>query len=400
MSWKDLLLPASFRGVEFHFGDFTRSGGRRLVEHEFPLRDDLYVEDLGARKREHKFTAYVLGDDYISKRDALESALDQEGAGDLVHPYRGTLQVNIRTWSSKEVHEEGRIARFDIDCVETGDLPSPLSVTNTSDTSLTAGDDMLDQLLESFLAVWDAEGGENLAAALELVEELKLALDDLIAWPGIDTTAIAALVSDLEDAVSDGATFADSISQFFSGYATAVVAAQVPFDEATSSRGPSPVVDPSYGLGAMAAWGETLAPATEGQVQDNQDALVALAGSAATVALSQIYARTSFQAQSDADAARDQLDDLIEGFATTAADGGDDGAYTAWQDLHASATLDITTRAKQAPSLMTFTTGNALPALVLAQRYYQDPTRAGELIARNDAPHPLFMPAMLQALTS
>jgi len=63
------------------------------------------------------------------------------------------------------------------------------------------------------------------------------------------------------------------------------------------------------------------------------------------------------------------------------------------------ATDDLTTRAKQAPSTIVFYLGNALPALALAQRVYQDPARAGELVARNDAPHPLFMPATVQALT-
>jgi prophage DNA circulation protein len=36
--------------------------------------------------------------------------------------------------------------------------------------------------------------------------------------------------------------------------------------------------------------------------------------------------------------------------------------------------------------------------LALAYRLYQDATRASELVALNDAPHPLFMPTSGKAL--
>ncbi len=187
---------------------------------------------------------------------------------------------------------------------------------------------------------------------------------------------------------------------FFSGYAAAAIATQQPADETQSSRGLLAVPDPSYGLAGIVNWGATLSSAPGDQTGLNQDALVALVEGSAVVALGQIYARTNFAAQEDADAARDQLADLIDGLATTAADAGDDSGFSTWQALHQSATDDLTTRAKQAPSTIVFYLGSALPALVLAQRVYQDPARAGELVARNDAPHPLFLPATIQALTA
>ena len=44
------------------------------------------------------------------------------------------------------------------------------------------------------------------------------------------------------------------------------------------------------------------------------------------------------------------------------------------------------------------TTKRSLPALVLAWKLYQDPSRAAELVARNDIPHPSFMPLRFNAL--
>jgi prophage DNA circulation protein len=39
-----------------------------------------------------------------------------------------------------------------------------------------------------------------------------------------------------------------------------------------------------------------------------------------------------------------------------------------------------------------------LPAIVHAWRLYSDPLRAGELVARNNVPHPAFMPLTFEAL--
>jgi len=400
MAWNDHLLAASFRGVPFFYDDTKRSGGRRLVEHEFPQRDDPYVEDLGRKKREHKIAGYVIGDDYIARRDALEIALDQNDFGTLLHPYRGELKVNIRSWTSQEVRDEGRMARFDIECVETGSEPSPLASLATAEMSQLAAGSSSAQLQISFIGDWLVGAGGTVAAAATLLDDLTSALAVLAGWPGVDTSAVAPLVEDLSDMATDGPSVADAVGGFFSGYAAAAIATQLPADETQSSRGLLPVPDPSYGLAGIVNWGATLSSAPGDQSGLNQDALVALVEGSAVVALGQIYARTEFAAQEDADAARDQLADLIDGLATTAADAGDDSGFSAWQALHQSATDDLTTRAKQAPSTIVFYLGTALPALMLAQRIYQDPARADELVARNDAPHPLFMPPNVQALTA
>jgi len=400
MAWNDSLLPASFRGVPFFYEDTKRHGGRRLVEHEFPQRDDPYVEDLGRRKKEHHICGYVLGDDYIEQRAALETALDDAEYGTLIHPYRGALKVNIRTWLSQEVRDEGRMARFEIDCVETGSDPSPLSAIFTSGDSLNSSDDSLDQLVVSFDDDWIVGAGGTVAAASDLLDQLDDAFETLITWPDIDTDALAPIVAGLSDLATDAVAVATAITGFFAGYADAALATQVAVDQTLSSRGAQPLADPTYGLATMAGWGATLAPPDATQSGLNQQALVALISGSAVLALGRIYAQTKFAAQEDADMARDQLASLIDGLATSAADGGDDRGFLSWQSYYQSAVDDLTTRAKQAPSTLSFTIGIAMPALALAQRLYQDPSRGDELVARNDAPHPLFVPPAIQALTS
>lgn len=92
--WKMQLRAASFRGVSFGVTADESEGGRRTVTHEFPQREAPYVEDLGGAPRRFTVQAFVLGSDYMSRRDALEAALQQPGPGTLVHPWYGEVQVS------------------------------------------------------------------------------------------------------------------------------------------------------------------------------------------------------------------------------------------------------------------------------------------------------------------
>lgn len=129
MTWRDsmrrvevdgrMLIGASFRGVPFFVESSDRSGGRRLVVHEFPLRNIPYVEDMGRKARTFRLDAYVLGDDYVAQRDLLLTALESDdGPGTLVHPYHGQLRVACASYAVRESRDEGGIARLAIDFTE------------------------------------------------------------------------------------------------------------------------------------------------------------------------------------------------------------------------------------------------------------------------------------------
>ena len=54
------LRQASFRGAQFEVDDVDASGGRRLVKHEYPLRDVPYAEDMGRKAREYSVKAFIV----------------------------------------------------------------------------------------------------------------------------------------------------------------------------------------------------------------------------------------------------------------------------------------------------------------------------------------------------
>src|SRR4051812_39444914 len=132
MSWKDQLVPASFRGVTFGVLDTDIVFGRRNQLHEYPLRDEPYAEDLGKKAREYTINAFVIGDDYISSRDALISAIeDNDSPGTLVHPTLGTKSVVPKDCRVIYSNQEGRMERFTLTFVEAGSNEFPSSLFDT-----------------------------------------------------------------------------------------------------------------------------------------------------------------------------------------------------------------------------------------------------------------------------
>lgn len=420
MTWRDDLLPASFRGVKFLYSSTRREGGRHKVNHEFPLRDANYLEDLGKRAKTHRIAAYVLGAGYMQTRDQLETALDQSGNAVLVHPYKGNLTVGVESYSVEESPEFGGSARFDIVFIEAGTQPSPTSHSSTASAAYGAGANQFGTLSGNFLTGYLLNGlpGFILNALQTVIGILITGLDVLAQNPLLTPGAMAAPIGAIAAAASSPEVLGPAVTACFQAYAAQIVAA-IPVGPSTgsagsaansadptlSSRGPDPVIDPTYGLAAFATWGATLPPVigtTPQRLQQAacQDALVMLVQGAAVTAMVQLFAGSSFPSAADAESARTQVSDLIDAQAVVAGDQGDDTAYGGWMALYGAATNDLTVRAQRLPDLLAYQFADTLPSLAVAQRIYQDASRAPELVSRNAAPHPLFMPRDIEAIAA
>lgn len=93
------LQPASFRGVPFLVEFETKTGGKKIVSHEFVNSDERFVEELGELPPSFTVDAIIHGEDAINERLNLERVLREPGLGELVHPVYGTLQVKSTTYS-------------------------------------------------------------------------------------------------------------------------------------------------------------------------------------------------------------------------------------------------------------------------------------------------------------
>ncbi|OCG62244.1 DNA circularization protein [Gilliamella sp. Fer4-1] len=117
----------SFRGVSFYIIDNAeRSGGNRLIKHEYPLRDIGKIENMGRSTASITIDAVVIGNNCKEQADALIDALDNPESGELQHPDYKTQQVYIETWSSRTVASEQRVVYFTITFTPDTDEESPI----------------------------------------------------------------------------------------------------------------------------------------------------------------------------------------------------------------------------------------------------------------------------------
>jgi prophage DNA circulation protein len=135
--WKAALLPASFRGVPFRVDVQTKISGRREIEHEFAKRDLPYGEDMGRRGYRITITGYVIGDDF-DQMNALMAELETEGPGTLVMTSQGPINVYPGPYTVIERRERGRMAEFEMNFVEAGDVQSFSPATDTQSAAISA----------------------------------------------------------------------------------------------------------------------------------------------------------------------------------------------------------------------------------------------------------------------
>jgi prophage DNA circulation protein len=132
-------------------------------------------------------------------------------------------------------------------------------------------------------------------------------------------------------------------------------------------------------------------------------AAVAVANFAARMALveqAQILAASTFTSRQQIDRYLDQVNTGFDAAETIAADRRDNVAYRALITLHAAVVNDLSSRARPLPRMVTLNFPTRQPSLALAQRIYQDGSRANEIVAENSVVHPAFCPMQLQALSA
>jgi prophage DNA circulation protein len=398
--WRAGLRPASFRGAAFKVVDHYADGGRRVVAHEFPLRDTGFTEDLGRATRRWRITGFVIGDGYFTARDALvEACADSGEPGTLIHPFLGEKQARCESVSYRESNKEGRFCTFDLVFVDAGEEPSPTERNNTFGQVLGTAERVMTLAKSAYAIVTAARGdllgfaqGVVLGFAGDLVSDLT---DGLLSLPLHDITGIIAEIQALAD---DPFTDAEDAAEVLTApYLAVVQAAPLPVPVldggvAAASRGDAvPAAEPFKVLTAAAALPlPASADATE------QAALLSAHGvamDAATVAAAQAASQAVWPSADAALAARDELLDLIDLRGDAAADAGQDALYAGWRALAAAVQADLTERAAQLPRIGAYALPGVLPAVTLAQRLYGGAAQADALVTLNRVPHPLFMPA-------
>lgn len=150
MSWRDNLRPGSFRGVRFHTEERQLSGGRRIQNHEFPKRNSNFPEDMGKATRGFSVDAYYVGDDYMSRRNRLIQACEQEGPGSYVDHWNVSQRVVLENFEVIETSEEGRFCRVRMQFLEAGGEAGPTAIIATAAQLATSATNLIQSAVTHF----------------------------------------------------------------------------------------------------------------------------------------------------------------------------------------------------------------------------------------------------------
>lgn len=416
MSWIEQLQRAIFRGVAFQVDGTEGSYGRRAVVHEYPLRDKPFVEDLGRKARGFVLEAFVIGPDYIAARDALANALEQPGAGRLVHPYLGERTVTVTEFKLRETTAEGGMARFSITCVEAGELTFPSAQLDTAAQVEMAADDAIAISEADFSDTFSLAGvsdfvsdaaGDLLNSALDAIEGLsgslpslpdaaaafgeqladaRTGLNGLMQLPGGLASALTGLVSGLPGLVGvpdDALGLLRGLFDFADNAPTVPGTTPNRIQQAANQTAIRDLVQ-------RAAVVEAARVASRVDFGGgNQTAVSAQVQRAAVVASAGTASQAKFVGYSDVAALRDELADQLDTLAESAQN---DKVYESLVSVRAAMVRDITTRGADLARTMTITPQATQPALVLAYALYEDAGRDASIIARNKVRHPGFVP--------
>lgn len=378
MSWRDTFTgKGSFRGIEFLVRYDEAEVGRRTALHQYPLRDKPYAEDMGRAARSFTFDAYVLGDDYMTKRDALIAALEKKGTATLVHPYYGTMRVKLlRPARVQQNTRRGGMAVFSIAVVEDGGLQFPTQSADTQASVKTKADALNTAATSDFVSKFNISGLPDKYVS-DLSTEIDATLSSLTSTVTATTSPISSLIR--QPANMAGAivgTMHEVLAQ-----ATEPLCALNLYGDLFDASGSMPIVTTT---------------STRRQQATSAQAVHLITQRSAVAEACRASAEASYSSRDQALTIMSTLLDAIDAqqlvTGVSTGDPIDGDVYEALEALRASVVEDLRTRGAQLPSLISYKPDATLPALVVAHRLYGDATRADEIVTRNHITHPLFVP--------
>ncbi len=393
MAWRDQLREASFRGILFECTSHERELGRNVAWHDFPFRDFGQGEDLGLKAGDISIDAFIIGDDYMTARDAFEKALNTAGTGVLITPWHGQTTVRLMAARARETSKELGMVWYQLGFRPETSAPLPAASIDTGVKANAAADTLQTQAGTAFVAKFNASSKPNFVAdeAAAVIGKLSDQFDSLTAPLKAESTALAGYVAqgqklraDVLTLVTKPLSLASQISGLIQGIRTI---AATPADALNVLKG-------------LLSFGSSLAPvhgSTSGRVTqaDNQAALVSYVRASAAAEAVRAVADIDFVAYQDAIATRDGLAELIDAAETAEGDGGNVETWKALGAARRAMVQDVNARGGSLARLYTYTPPVTMPAVVLAYKLYDDTSRLEEryddIVARNRITHPGFV---------
>lgn len=382
----EALRPASFRGVAFQVEATDGSAGRRTQVHEYPQKDQPWTEDLGRATRGLSFEGFVVGPDYVDQAKRLIGALEEPGTGTLVHPWFGTMQVNVREDARYSFNSALGYARFSLSFVEAGELTFPNAGDSTQAQSRIAAQDIETASVNDFSKVFSVDGFQDFvtAAASGNLSSLTGVIGGG-SVPGLEALGYADRAADTLTSALGLLSSPQSLGSLLARFVgiTGYLNTGMRWSGLVRS-----LVRLSGHSGLAAPASPAVYTPSRQQAYANATALNALARQ---TILAQAVGASSLMPAAVHDETiglRNDLTAALDAESLTASD----AVYVALQDARGKVWKDLTERARDSARLTTLSPADTTPALVLAYDFYEDAGRDSDIVARNGIRHPGFVP--------
>lgn len=415
--WLKTLWPASFKGIPFYVDKDTEEGSRRIVVHEFPNRDDPFLEDLGEGARHYEVTAYVAGGSADSEATALIASLSSIDPGTLVLNTHGPRQARCLSFSRERGKDRhGFIAIRAKFVRESGGAVPALSASFLANAVVAAVDVLAGVVGSVFAIVADVIGVVDIVfdAVIGVIETVAAVVDTIIAVATVVTDAVdladfvVSLGQDAYDVVADVRSAAVDLVRDTGAYLDRATGATPEYAERVFEmvRDLGSVMRPRD---AVRAFSEAIgqfqdepvaasAPLSVQQAAANANEARRVFRLAALGGYTEAVIRVPYASRDEGITARADLVELYEAELEVLTGAERAPLFVALSEArNAAVALLSQTIANLAP-VVTVSASVSLPSLFWAWRLYQDPTRAGELTARNKVQHPSFFPTSFEAL--
>ncbi|EJI2430613.1 DNA circularization protein [Salmonella enterica] len=219
----------SFRNVPFLiYKEQRERGGRNIVKREYPLRESGGADDLGPKLPAFTFTVIVEGDDAQAQRKALRDALYAPGAGELIHPDYGTLNVLIDNFESRYNVSEQRVVEFTINATPQANDTAPDAQKDTATALTTKAGNGLNSIFNTLADGWAvvSDNLHDLQAMADTVSGKIDALENTVSSVGImqDISSFSASFSAMKGNITALITSPLRMAQQFAGIFSGLIA--------------------------------------------------------------------------------------------------------------------------------------------------------------------------------
>jgi len=409
--WPRVLRRASFRGVPFFVESDDIKYGRRIKVHEFPNRDRPFVEDLGEKAIGFSVTAYLASDNVLAEKDRLVAACRQRGAGSLILPDDGPMQVKCYECDRKHSKDKLGYIAFSLSFHEAGADFGTMTLGFLSNLVGVAVGALGNVLGPAFFAAFNTVGelGHVRSAAAAVIASWGARVDEARLSIRLKGPEAADLSRDITSLVRSADTLAyggrgillqnqtalgmmrpmvtNDLPDLVADLMASVRLAAVSNDEAIEALSILAQHDVS-----TFADGEALSLTAKAE-QANERAISSLFRRFAMAELAVAATDGDFESRQRAIQVRALVAEFFER-EMASADGPD---YRALAEIQGRASVVLSRLVADLRPTIVVESNSAEPSLVWAYRLYADAKRGDDLADRNRVRHPAFMPATLEA---